>query len=102
MDDVTKDKLFAHLSQYVSSHKQELIEKILDLRTRKITIVLENILQSQNASAVVRTCECLGVQDFYTIEDFNEYWEHKDVLKGSIEWVRAHRCNTPGGGNAVS
>lgn len=80
-----------HLSQFVSDHKKTCIEKVLDQRTRYVTVVLENIYQSQNASAVVRTCECMGVQDIHIIEDTAKYDLNIRVLKGSNKWLDLQR-----------
>lgn len=79
--------LLDFLSQFVTDHKKELIEKVLNNRTRKLTVVLEDIFQSQNASAVVRTCECLGIQDIHIIESLSKYSTNLKVLKGSHNWV---------------
>jgi tRNA (guanosine-2'-O-)-methyltransferase len=79
--------LLNFLAQFVTDHKKELLEKILDNRTRKLTIVLEDIFQSQNASAVVRTCECLGIQDLHIIESLSKYGTNLKVLKGSHNWI---------------
>lgn len=67
------------------------MERVLAQRTRYITIVLEDIYQSQNTSAVVRTCECLGLQDVHVIETTSEWSTNKLVLKGSNKWLNISR-----------
>jgi tRNA (guanosine-2'-O-)-methyltransferase len=79
--------LLDFLSQFVTEHKKELLERILDNRTRRLTIVLEDIFQSQNASAIVRTCECMGIQDLHIIESISKYGTNLKVLKGSHNWI---------------
>lgn len=86
-----ENKVFHHLSQFVSDHKKSFIEKVLNERTRYVTVVLENIYQSQNASAVVRTCECMGLQDVHIIEDTAKYHLNVRVLKGSYKWMNLLR-----------
>jgi len=76
-----------HLAQYVSDHKKKTIEEVLDKRTRHLTIVLEDIFQSQNASAVFRTAECFGVQDIHLIENLSKYALNKRVLRGANKWL---------------
>jgi tRNA(Leu) C34 or U34 (ribose-2'-O)-methylase TrmL len=52
MDQAAENKLLVdHFTKYITDHKREFLEKVLDLRTRHITMVLEEIHQSQNASA---------------------------------------------------
>jgi len=89
-----ENKVFAHLSQFVSDHKKAFIEKVLCQRSRYATVVLENIYQSQNASAAVRTCECLGLQDIHIIEDTANYHLNIRVLKGSYKWMNIQRYRT--------
>ncbi|MDR1672146.1 MAG: RNA methyltransferase [Bacteroidales bacterium] len=79
------------LSAFVTGERTVRIEKTLSHRTRYITVVLEDIYQSQNVSAVLRTCECLGVQDVHIIETFNPYRINPMVLKGSDKWLNIFR-----------
>ncbi len=87
MDQATKDKLIDHFLKYISDRRRDFLEQVLSQRTRHITMVLEDIYQSQNASAVIRTCECMGVQDIHIIEYETKVSLNKDVVKGSIKWV---------------
>lgn len=87
------EALTNYFAKFVSDHKKELIEEILQNRTRKVSLVLENIYQSQNASATLRTCECLGIQDIHIIENSNNYRLNPEVVLGSAKWVDLHRYN---------
>jgi len=88
MDEKDKRKLLSeYLSRFISDHKRDFVEKVLNQRTRHITVVLEDIYQSQNASAVIRTCECMGIQDVHIIENDSKYNVNRRVLKGSYKWV---------------
>ncbi len=98
MNSKTK-KVTDHFSQYISDHKKQFIEKVLNERTHHITLVLEDIYQSQNASAVVRTCECLGLQNIHIIEEDTKYSVNKRVLKGANKWIDLHRYKMKGFNN---
>lgn len=76
-----------HFAQFISDHKKIFLEKVLEQRTRYITVVLEDIFQSQNASAVVRTCECMGLQDVHVVESKSAYSVNKKVIKGANKWI---------------
>lgn len=91
--------LLAHLSQYITDNRKETIEEVLRERTRFLTVVLEDIYQSHNASAVVRTCECMGLQDLHIIESRSKYGVNKKVLKGSNKWITINRYREKGGNN---
>jgi tRNA (guanosine-2'-O-)-methyltransferase len=90
---MTEDKrrLLQHLSQFVSDHKKQFVDKVLNVRTRHITVVLEDVFQSQNASAAVRTCECMGLQDIHIVEQLSKYEINPRVLKGANKWMDLHR-----------
>ncbi len=87
----TTTELTAFLAQYVSNHKKNLISEVLGKRTRYLTVVLENIYQARNASAVVRSCDCFGVQDVHVIEGDNEYNINPYVVRGASKWVSVYK-----------
>lgn len=92
MDVLQQNQLLKqHFSQFVSEHKREFMERVLQQRTRYVTVVLEDIYQSQNASAVIRTCECLGIQDVHVIEATSHWMTNKLVLRGSDKWLNINR-----------
>ena len=87
------EQLYQFFCEYISENKQNQIEKVLSNRTRYLTVVLENLHQAQNASAVLRTCEALGIQQVYTIEDRNPLRVKKLVAQGADKWLDLTRYN---------
>jgi len=81
------------LSGLITEKRLARIEEVLAQRTRYLTIVLEDIYQSQNASAVLRTCECFGIQDVHIIENYNPYNINPLVVQGSDKWLSINRYN---------
>ncbi|MFM7853834.1 MAG: TrmH family RNA methyltransferase, partial [Flammeovirgaceae bacterium] len=79
--------LARHFEQYLTEKRKSVIQRVLSQRTRHIVLVLENILQPHNMSAVVRTCECYGVQNLHIIDDQNHFEVNKRILKGSNKWI---------------
>ncbi|WP_439490759.1 TrmH family RNA methyltransferase [Algoriphagus sp.] len=86
-----------YLGQYITSHKKAVMEKVLAQRTRFITVVLEDIFKPHNASAVLRTCDCFGIQDVHVIEKVNRYKINPYVTRGASQWVDLHKYYTPEG-----
>jgi len=78
---------------FISENKSGLFDEIIPNRTRHITMVLEDIYQSQNASAVLRTCDCFGIQDIHIIENRNKYEINPDVALGSTKWLKINKYN---------
>jgi tRNA (guanosine-2'-O-)-methyltransferase len=91
-----RDKLIQYLQQFVTERRLKLFDLRLENRTRYLTVVLEDIFQSHNASAVLRSCECFGVQDLHIIENRNAYRINPDVALGSYKWLTLKRYNLPG------
>lgn len=89
----TKIKLLEHLLSFVSENKQNLFNKIIEDRTKHVTVVLENIFQPQNASAVIRSCDVFGIQDLHVIENDNKYNLNPKVVLGSSKWVNLYKYN---------
>ncbi len=79
--------LIQHLSGCVTENRLSLFKKVLAERTRYITVLIEDIYQSHNASAVLRTCDCTGIQDVHIVEENNEYEINRDVALGSDQWL---------------
>lgn len=94
--------LLKYLLEFVSENKRNKFNLVLAQRTRHLTVVLEDIYQPQNASAVVRSCECFGIQDLHIIENDNKYKLNPDVAMGSAKWVDLFRYNKKGENNTLS
>jgi tRNA (guanosine-2'-O-)-methyltransferase len=88
-----REKLIKHLQQFVTERRLQLFENTINARTRYITVVLEDIFQPQNASAVLRSCECFGIQDVHIIENRNKYRINPDVALGSYKWLSLFKYN---------
>jgi len=98
--DTETGKLIKYLSQFVNDERLQLFHQVLEKRTSYITVVLEDIYQTQNASAVLRTCDCFGLQNVHIIENINRFKVNVGVALGSTKWVNIHRYkklenNTP-------
>jgi tRNA (guanosine-2'-O-)-methyltransferase len=92
-DDKNQLRLINYLNEFITDDRKCIIENCLDRRTRHICVVLEDIFQSQNASAVLRTCDCTGVQNVHIIENKNQYNINPDVVLGSSQWLTINRYN---------
>lgn len=89
-------KLIEHLSEFVTEKRLQTFQAVLENRTRYITVVLEDIFQTHNASAVLRTCECFGIQDIYTIENRNVFKPNREVDMGSSKWLSVYSYHKKG------
>ena len=79
--------LVEHLSRHVTPRRLRRMRTVLAGRTRWITAVLEEVYQPHNASAVLRSCECFGVQEVHVVEERNEFRVSRDVALGAARWL---------------
>lgn len=94
MNSALKQQLLEYLFSFISDNRRSRFDEIIQSRTRHITVVLEDIYQSQNASAVLRTCDCFGVQDVHVIENRNVYEVNDSVALGSSKWLNLYKYNS--------
>jgi tRNA (guanosine-2'-O-)-methyltransferase len=86
-------ELIDYLSGFVNKRRLEYFDKVLEYRTRYINLVCEDIFQSHNANALIRTCDCFGIQDIHIIENRNVFEVNPEVALGASNWVTIHRHN---------
>ncbi|MDR1006490.1 MAG: RNA methyltransferase [Bacteroidales bacterium] len=88
-----KKVYYGELAKLCTENRISLFENIVKQRTKHLTIVLENIYQPHNASAVLRTADCLGLNSVHVIENSNKYEINPDVALGSSKWIDIIRHN---------
>lgn len=100
MDQQLKSELVQYLRQFVTEDRWQTINEVLDQRTRYLTVVLEDIYQPHNASAVLRSCDGFGIQDVHIIENRNEFDPNKGVTIGADKWISQHLYSKEGENNS--
>ena len=83
-------KLLTYLEGFVTDKRKNLFRNILQDRTRHFTVVLEDIYQQHNASAVIRSCDIFGIQDIHVIENKYKSKVSRHIAKGSQKWLSFH------------
>lgn len=96
----TEQYLIKAMREMITEERWEKFQMVLDNRTDHITVVLEDIYQPHNASAVIRTCELLGIQHLHIIENENTWEVNPDIVVGSNKWINiikyhSEAFNTP-------
>ena len=94
-----KKELVAYLMQFVSENKHVAIERVIEQRTRYVTVALEDIYKIDNVSAAVRSIECFGLQDVHIIEQTNSYSTNIGITKGAADWIDCKRYRKPDSNN---
>ena len=80
-----------YLRDFVVDEKNALFDRLIQERTDYVTVVLEDLFQSHNQSAVMRSADCYGIQHVHLIENRNSYDMTSTVSQGARDWLSIHR-----------
>lgn len=92
------DNLIEFLAPFITEKRLERIREVASQRTGHFAVVLENLYQGHNASAVLRTCDCFGIQNVFAIEDTNKFQPNEEIALGAEKWLNINHFS---GDNAV-
>ena len=71
----------------MSPERYQRIRNVLDRRQTDLTVCLENVHKPHNVSAVVRTCDAVGIHRVHTVWE-EKYQFRRGTAMGSQLWVR--------------
>lgn len=77
----------------MTPERQQKLRSVLSKRQNDITIVLENVFDPHNISAVMRTCDAAGVQDIYVLNTKiprHKKWGAKSS-SSAAKWLTIHQ-----------
>jgi len=89
----TDQEILEYLLNYATENKKELFYQVIEKRTNHVTVVLEDIFQPHNASAVLRSCDVFGIQNVHIIENYNKYKLNPKVVMGAAKWITMTKYN---------
>ena len=84
------DFVLEEFYKIITPNKVDMFDRIAADRTKHLTVALENIYQEHNASAVLRSCDCFGLQDLHVIEQSNSFAVQRDIALGAGRWVEIY------------
>jgi len=77
----------------MTPERTERLSNVLAKRQPGLTVVLENVSDPHNISAVMRTCDAVGVQDIYILNTkigLHELWSEK-ASSSAAKWLTVHQ-----------
>lgn len=84
-------KLLSYLEEFISIARREHFLRVLEERTKFLTVAIEDVFQLHNTSAVIRSCEVFGIQEAHVIEGRFGKRLDKNIAMGAQQWVDIHR-----------
>lgn len=94
--------VMAYLESFVTPQRRAKIDAVLAQRTRYLTVVAEDFHDPHNASALLRTCESLGIQDVHVVENYNTFKATVGAASGSTKWVTQHHYGAAAQDNTLA
>jgi len=90
-DEAYRKALTLYLEGFVSERRRGRLHDVLQERTNHLQLVLEDVYQTHNFSAVLRSADIFGIQTTNFIENRNKYKISEDVSMGSTQWLTLNR-----------
>ena len=77
----------AFLENILTENRKERFEQVLAHRSNHFTVVIEDVFQLHNTSAVMRSCEVFGIQQLNVIEERYTKSIDKEIAMGAQKQV---------------
>jgi tRNA (guanosine-2'-O-)-methyltransferase len=77
----------------MTSQRKEKIENVLSRRQNDLTVVLENVFDPHNISAVMRSCDAVGIQEIYVLNTKiprHKKWGSRSS-SSAAKWLTIHQ-----------
>jgi tRNA (guanosine-2'-O-)-methyltransferase len=78
---------------FMTPERKERLTSVLNKRQNDITVVLENVFDPHNISAVMRSCDAMGIQDIYILNTKippHKKWGAKSS-SSAAKWLTIHQ-----------
>lgn len=63
------------------------LQEVLNWRQPDLTVLTEDVHKPHNISAIIRTCDAVGVFEIHSVNFTDELLTYSQVAKGSEKWV---------------
>lgn len=88
------EQIIETLKEHVTPERFEKIQKVASQRLPQMAVVLEDIYDRGNASAVMRSAEAFGFYQMHMIERQEKFKESKRVTQGAHKWLHIKKWDS--------
>ena len=67
------------------------LKSVLDKRISDLTVLIENVEKPHNLSAIIRSCDAVGVLEAYAIFNKEKFLTFNSTAQGSQKWVKINQ-----------
>ena len=82
-----RDELIEYMGGFITRHKRDLFDRIVQDRTTYIQAVLDAVDDPLDANAAFRSCECFGIQRVHWIQGESGAKMSRGVSVGATKWL---------------
>jgi tRNA (guanosine-2'-O-)-methyltransferase len=82
------------LENILTDDRKERFLNVLKNRTNHFTVVVEDLFQLHNTSAVMRSCEVFGIQELHVVEERYGKKIDAEIAMGAQKWVDVKRFDS--------
>jgi len=79
----------------MTNERQQKIESVLSKRQNDLTVVIENVFDPHNISAVMRSCDAVGIQEMYVLNTKiprHKKWGARSS-SSAAKWLTVHQSD---------
>jgi len=77
----------------MTEERQHRLESVLAKRQENITVVLENVFDPHNVSAIMRSCDAVGIQEIFVLTNMipkHKKWGFRSS-RSAAKWLTVHQ-----------
>ena len=71
----------------------ERLKSVLNKRMSDLTVLIENVEKPHNLSAIIRSCDAVGVLEAYAVFNKEKLLTFNSTAQGSQKWIKLHQFN---------
>ena len=89
-EELTSEEAIALLESRISPERRERIAEVVAQRTYSIVTVCDNLYDTGNMAAVMRSAEAMGIQEFHSINLQSKFKRSARITAGADKWLDFH------------
>jgi len=78
----------------MTDHRRQKVDSVLAQRQPDLTVLAERLHKPRNFSAIVRTCDAVGINEVHAVPGGDGLSIHWKTSQGAEKWVRVRRHNS--------
>jgi tRNA (guanosine-2'-O-)-methyltransferase len=78
----------------VTTARYSKVIEVLNQRQPDLAVVTDSVHKGKNLSAIIRTCDAVGVLDLYSVSQNDFFGAHTGTTVGAHKWLNISLCKT--------